>query len=37
LAKHVDLDDPEAVKEFIANKRGESSHKDGFVKPTTIT
>jgi len=32
LAKHCDLDDPEDVKNFIANKKCANSYKNEFVK-----
>jgi len=32
MANAVDLDDPEAVKEYIASKDGKSSYKEGLVK-----
>jgi len=32
LAAHVDLDNPEAVKGFVANKKCANSYKNEFVK-----
>jgi hypothetical protein len=32
LSKHVDLDDPEQVKSYIADKKCSNSFKNGLVK-----